>query len=465
MRWVLRLIATGDDARCLSTDLLEICRPEGLGDVANLGLTLPEAKQLLASVQRAVVTSQVDSHGQLRPCCRSCSGRCHLKDWRGHCIATLFGEVTVRLPRFLCIACNRTELGVCWPSRCRSTPELDLLQAHLSALMTYRVAADVLQHLLPIDAGRSPETLRHHTLRIGEQLGAATADQPTTAAAAAAITVSVDSTFIRSREEGERHLEVRVGNVETASGGRQVFGAVAKADTDISALIRQSLRAVGRADDTEVTAFTDGCPGLRSILVDAGVTTPPILDWFHIAMRIQHATQIASGLRADDAGKMQAKIVIVEEVERLRWRIWNGKAKNAKRSIDRVRKVMHAYKGERGHNMRTAPSHRLWHALLDVDGYLRGQSSWLVNYAKRYRADLRVGTSITEATANFLVNRRMNKSQQMRWSRRGADLLLQVHCAVYNGTLGAGFGDRFDRILNATLLCSRGKIPQSIEGP
>ena len=43
--------------------------------------------------------------------------------------------------------------------------------------------------------------------------------------------VSVDSTFIRSREEGERHLEVRVGNVETASGGRQVFGAVAKVKT------------------------------------------------------------------------------------------------------------------------------------------------------------------------------------------------------------------------------------------
>ncbi len=443
MRWVLRLIATGDDDRRLGTDLVEICRSEGLGDIASLGLTLPEAKQLLASVQQAVVSRQVDRHGLLRPCCRCCAGKCHLKDWRGHCLATLFGEVTVRLPRFLCRACNRTETGLCWPSRCRSTPELDQLQAHLSALMTYRVAAGVLQHLLPIDAGGSPETLRHHTLRIGEQLGTATSDQPTTAAAAAAITVSVDSTFIRSREEGERHLEVRVGNVETASGGRQVFGAVAKADTDISALIRQSLRAVGRTGDTEVTAFTDGCPGLRSILVDAGVTTPPILDWFHIAMRIQHATQTASGLPTDDPGTMQAKILIVEEVERLRWRIWNGKAKNAKRSIDRVRKVMHVYKEERGHSMRSAPSRRLWHALLNVDGYLRGQSSWLVNYAKRYRADLRVGTSITEGTANFLVNRRMNKSQQMRWSRRGADLLLQVRCAVYNGTLGSGLGHRF----------------------
>jgi hypothetical protein len=40
-----------------------------------------------------------------------------------------------------------------------------------------------------------------------------------------------------------------------------------------------------------------------------------------------------------------------------------------------------------------------------------------------------VGTALTEATANFLVNRRMNKAQQMRWSRRGADLL-QVRCAA-----------------------------------
>jgi hypothetical protein len=60
-----------------------------------------------------------------------------------------------------------------------------------------------------------------------------------------------------------------------------------------------------------------------------------------------------------------------------------------------------------------------------------------------------VGTSITEGTANFLVNRRMNKSQQMRWSRRGTDLLLQVRCAVYNGALGAEFGHRFDQIANA----------------
>ena len=50
---------------------------------------------------------------------------------------------------------------------------------------------------------------------------------------------------------------------------------------------------------------------------------------------------------------------------------------------------------------------------------------------------------MTEGTANFLVNRRMNKAQQMRWSRRGGDLLLQVRCAVYNGVFGDVFGTTF----------------------
>jgi hypothetical protein len=105
---------------------------------------------------------------------------------------------------------------------------------------------------------------------------------------------------------------------------------------------------------------------------------------------------------------------------------------------------MHVYKGERGHQTRGVASRKLWHAVHEIDSYLRGQSARLVNYAERYRAGLRVGTSVTEGTANFLVNRRMNKSQQMRWSRRGADLLLQVRCAVYNGALGSGFGQRFE---------------------
>jgi hypothetical protein len=54
-----------------------------------------------------------------------------------------------------------------------------------------------------------------------------------------------------------------------------------------------------------------------------------------------------------------------------------------------------------------------------------------------------VRRGLTEGAANFVVNRRLNKSQQMRWSRRGADLLLQVRCAGFNGKLGPSFGQLF----------------------
>jgi hypothetical protein len=422
---------------------MELDRRRDLGEISDLGLTLPEAKQLLVCVQQEIVAAQARDHAVLRPECPSCGGGCHVKDWQHHAVATLFGAVAVRLPRFRCIRCGHNATGISWPSHCRSTPELDQLRAHLSALMPFRVAAEVLSHLLPVAAGMSPETLRGHTLKIGERLRAASAVNQV-AVVPRSITVTTDSTFIRSHDDRERHLEVRVGNVETGEGGRQVFGAVARSETDIAALIRRCLDAVGRTAGATVTAFTDGCAGLQSILADAGVTQQPIADWFHIAMRLQHAKLAASGLSTDEPGRLAAKTAIVAEVERLHWRIWNGKAKNAQLTLDRIRKVMHVFRGERGHRIRGVASRKLWHALHEIDSYLNGQSARLVNYAERHRAGQRVGTSVTEGTANFLVNRRMNKSQQMRWSRRGADLLLQVRCAVYNGALTSGFGQRFE---------------------
>ena len=441
MAWIVRLVSIGAEGEEHSPDVMRIARPDDLADLATLGLSLAEGKRLLAGVQREIVAAQAQLHAARRPACRGCGDGCRVKDYRQHAIATLFGQVTVRLPRFRCAGCGAAEAGVGWPPHVRSTPELDRLRAQLSALMTYRTAAEVLAQVFPVDAGADPETLRRHTFKTAVGLPMPAPAKPATPAET--IVVTLDSTFIRGCEERERHLEVRIGNVETATGRRQVFGAVAKTETDPAALIRRSLDAIGRTKGTALTAFTDGCPGLRRILPKAGIDGLPVLDWFHVAMRLRHLAQIAGGLSSDGPERAAAKAVIVEEVERLHWRLWNGKAKDAKLSLDRIRAVMHHFRGECGSRRSAAPSRKLWAALRALDGYLVGQSDRLVDYGGRHRAGLRVGTALTEGTANFLVNRRMVKSQQMRWSRRGADRLLQVRCAVYNGTLGSGFGRRF----------------------
>jgi hypothetical protein len=51
----------------------------------------------------------------------------------------------------------------------------------------------------------------------------------------------------------------------------------------------------------------------------------------------------------------------------------------------------------------------------------------------RPRHGERISTSFVESTVNQVVSKRMVKKQQMRWSKRGAHLLLQIRTRVLNG--------------------------------
>jgi hypothetical protein len=146
-------------------------------------------------------------------------------------------------------------------------------------------------------------------------------------------------------------------------------------------------------------------------------------------MRLHHAEKTAGTLPIDTPERENAKTVIVTEIDRLHGRIWNGKAKDARITLERIRQVMPVLRGE-GDRKRDPSSRRLWTARREIDGYLTSQSAWLVNYAERHRAGLRVGTSITEGTANVLVNRRMNKSQQITsHNRSGGPAAVLISCS------------------------------------
>jgi hypothetical protein len=139
MGWVLRLVETGVEGSGRSVDVMAIDRPGDLGDMADLGLTLAQGKQLVALVQQEIVTVQSRDHAVRRPTCRSCGAACQVKDYRPHQIATLFGQVTLRLRR----SGGGCQLASALPldTRTRSGPGA-----------VFRL------HALPGDAGIDPET-------------------------------------------------------------------------------------------------------------------------------------------------------------------------------------------------------------------------------------------------------------------------------------------------------------------
>jgi hypothetical protein len=100
--WILRVVKTGAEGEERCTDVMEIIRPADLGDIADLGLTLADAKLWLAGLQQVIVTGQAKDHAARRPACPRCGAVCHVKDYRERGVATLFGRVTAASAISLC---------------------------------------------------------------------------------------------------------------------------------------------------------------------------------------------------------------------------------------------------------------------------------------------------------------------------------------------------------------------------
>jgi hypothetical protein len=88
--WILRLAKTGAEGAGASIDVIEIDKPDNLGDTAHLGLSLAEAKVLLAGVQRQIIAAQARSHVIPRLDCRCGRGVCQVNGYSEHAIAALF---------------------------------------------------------------------------------------------------------------------------------------------------------------------------------------------------------------------------------------------------------------------------------------------------------------------------------------------------------------------------------------
>lgn len=101
-------------------------------DPSTLGLTLAEAKGLLARVQAVMVTQQVAAYVEPQRICRECGKRCSAKGEHELVYRTLFGQLKLRSPRFRTCTCQAVEqrsvspLAELLPER--TAPELRYLQ-------------------------------------------------------------------------------------------------------------------------------------------------------------------------------------------------------------------------------------------------------------------------------------------------------------------------------------------------
>src|SRR5215217_4539134 len=232
MRWRVVLELAGADGAQQVHEVGAGERPPTGHTAATLGLGLEDGKAILAALQRHLVTAQVDEHCRDRRRRDRCGAQRPLKDWRPRRLASLFGVVAVRAPRFgpcRCgVACRRslTPVAEIMPDRC--TPEFERTVAAMGAALPYRRALALLGEFFPLGDAPAVETARQRTLRVGARLErAALVPPPAATPEASPIALGIDAGHVRSvRRYQVRSFEVFVAQVGGAAGKAVVFGSV-----------------------------------------------------------------------------------------------------------------------------------------------------------------------------------------------------------------------------------------------
>ena len=401
-------------------------------------MTLAEAKALLANVQASMVKEQTTEYiERQRPCPQCGQGRSE-KGQHTIVFRSLFGKLRLPSPRLYTCSCQPQEkqsfspLAERLPER--TAPELLYLQTKWASLMSYGLTIDHLEEVLPIQANVA--TVFRNTQAMAERIESELGDeQPMFIEGCqrdwerlpspdGPLTVGIDGGYVHAREGPNRkavYFEVIAGKIITAEEVRKCFSFVNGYDQKPKRRLFQMLKAQGLQMNQTITFLSDGGDTVRDLPLYLSPFAEHLLDWFHITMRITVMKQMAKGF--PDASPSHD---IEANLERVKWSLWHGNVFKALQVLGDIQMDL-----ETGDKESTALG-KLEQPVGEFSTYIARNRAFIPNYGDRYRYGERISTAFAESTVNQVVSKRMVKKQQMRWTRRGAHLLLQVRAQVLN---------------------------------
>ena len=235
---------------------------------------------------------------------------------------------------------------------------------------------------------------------------------------AAELILNVDGGHIKTTEDDKQSMEAMISVVyrpesitSNSNGTRNHLTskhcAASIKDDNQELIISDTIVAAlkqGLTDKTNVTALCDGASNCWSVVeaikpLCAHMTY--ILDWFHLAMKIQNIS-----LPAD----------LKEKLVRIKWHLWRGKVDNA---LIRLEQLLELSKDEKDINK-----------IKKFSNYIENNKDKIVNYRERQKLGLVFTSNLAESTVESLINQRCKGQQHMRWSREGLNPLLQLRAAI-----------------------------------
>jgi hypothetical protein len=434
MKLTVQLVIEPGDGSKVVTEVASLER-EVLTE-ATLGLTLAESKTILAGVQEVMVAQQAASYSTAQQTCPTCGARHRRKGQHQIVVRSLFGTLWLDSSR------RSSPLAECLPER--TTPERRYLEAKWAALLPFGVTVDVLSEVLPLQANRA--TVYRHTQQVAERLEGELGDEQlffiegcqrdwdALPRPDGPLTVGIDGGYVHARDGDNRKagwFELIVGKSVPTEGTAKCFGFVTSYDTKPKRRLAELLKAQGLQMNQAITFLSDGGDNVRDLQLYLSPLAEHLLDWFHVTMRItvlrQQLKELIAAAPDHDLEKVD------DELERAKWYLWHGNVFRGLQVIEHVQWELEDLDEE------VPASRKLAKTVAEFHTYITANEGFIPNYGDRYRYGEIISTAFVESTVNQVISKRFVKKQQMRWTKKGAHLLLQVRAEVLNEDLRSTF--------------------------
>ncbi len=410
-----------------------------------LGLTLCEAKAALEGIQQTMVEQQTAEYLAQQADCPDCGKRRRHKDSSRIPYRTLFGKLRLESPRLYHCDCRPRQHKSFSPLAEllaeRTAPELLYMEAKFTSLISYGLSTKLFEELLPIGREINAATLRNHAMAVAERMEDELGDErfcfiegcprdwSSLPRPELPLTVGLDGGYVHSCEQKSKSdgwFEVIVGKSMPAGGPAKCLAFVNTHDSKPKRRLFEVLKSQGMQMNQQITFLSDGGDTVRELQFDLNPQAEHLLDWFHITMRITVMNQMAKGLGPHGS---ELRVDALKELESIKWYLWHG---NVFRALEHITDL---YLYLDGDIIKGESAKKLRQTLNEFHTYIENNQRWIPNYGERFRAGETISSAFVESTVDQVVSKRMVKKQQMRWSRRGAHLLLQVRTRELNGEL------------------------------
>jgi hypothetical protein len=140
--------------------------------------------------------------------------------------------------------------------------------------------------------------------------------------------VGIDGGYLRHWEHKQTHFVTIVGKSVPSGGEARCSGFVQSQDPWPRRRLTATLRAQRLRSGPKLAFLSDGEDSIRSLHLHLGPHARHMLDWFHLAMRLQRLRQFLVALtHLDPVVEAQMQTAL----ERTKWSLRHGKRKQAVR--------------------------------------------------------------------------------------------------------------------------------------